>query len=307
MRAIAIHLAAAVAAIAAVVASLQIAQVAHVDRSPVRPTAAQCSLAPTAGTVVRTIGKRIYRLNVPAGLAGHSVPLLLAEHGNASNAADFEQVSGWTPYAAAHHFIVAYPQGNANNLPLDPGNGLVGNDWEFQQGSIDVQFLRAVVADIEANWCIDSGRVYSSGWSDGGIMSQRLACDASDVFADVTSWEGGDPTLPNPTLLIPSPPTPCAPARPISVEIAQGQIDPISDPPAGVANVGAWVNRDGCPVRPAQSSDAFGTTAGYGPCRSGTSVQYRVENGQLHQWPSGAAGEDLRDRLWNFMFATTLP
>ncbi|MFF0457655.1 alpha/beta hydrolase family esterase [Nocardia africana] len=307
MRAIVIRLAAAVAAIAAVITSLQVGQVAQSGESRVRLAAAQCSLAPTAGTVVRTIGTRIYRLNVPAGLTGHSVPLLLAEHGNASNAAEFEQVSGWTPYAAAHHFIVAYPQGNANNLPLDPGNGLVGNDWEFQQGSIDVQFLRSVVADIEANWCVDTARVYSSGWSDGGIMSQRLACDASDVFADVTSWEGGDPTLPNPTLLIPSPGSPCHPARPISVVIAQGQIDPISDPVAGVANVNAWAGRDGCPLPPAKSSDAFGTTAAYGPCRSATSVQYRVENGQAHQWPSGATGEDLRDRLWNFMFATTLP
>ncbi|NKY89348.1 alpha/beta hydrolase family esterase [Nocardia veterana] len=304
MRALAIQLAVAVAVVAAVVTSLP---GAHAGRDGVRTVAAQCSLAPTAGTVVRTIGTRIYRLDVPAGLAGPSVPLLLAEHGNASNAAEFEQVSGWTPYAAAHHFIVAYPQGNANNLPLDPGNGLVGNDWEFQQGSIDVRFLRAVVADIEATWCVDTRRVYSSGWSDGGIMSQRMACDASDVFADVTSWEGADPTLPNPTLLIPSLGSLCRPARPISVGIAQGQIDPISDPLVGVANVDAWVGRDGCPVPPAESSDTFGRTADYGPCRNGTSVQYRVENRQAHQWPSGAAGEDLRDRLWNFMSATTLP
>ncbi|MGY4098750.1 alpha/beta hydrolase family esterase [Nocardia sp. R16R-3T] len=309
MRALTICLVAAIAAIAVLTAadSIRDSVGGHHGRMAVRPVSAQCTLSPTNGTIVRAIGTRIYRLNVPVGLTGTSVPLLVAEHGNASNAKDFEQVSGWTPYAATHGFIVAYPQGNANNQVLNPGNGLVGNDWEFQQDSIDVTFLRQVVADIEATWCIDTTRVYSSGWSDGGLMSQRLACDASDVFADVTSWEGADPTLPNPTLRYPSTGSPCNPARPISVGIFGGQIDPISDPVVDQANSAAWVYRDGCPAAPAVSSDSYGTSNDFRPCRNGTVVQNRIENGQTHVWPTGAIGQDLRDRLWGFMTAATLP
>lgn len=299
-------IAVSVAAIAAVVSFHDTSDPEH-DGSSVKFVAAQCALTPTNGTVVRTIGSRIYRLFVPAGLTGRSVSLLLAEHGNASNAADFEQVSGWSPYAAAHNFIVAYPQGNANNQIPNAGDGLVGNDWLFSQGSADVTFLRAVVADIAATWCVDPKRVYSSGWSDGAIMSQRMACDAPDVFASATSWEGADPTLPNPTFLIPSPPTPCTPARPISVGVFQGQLDTISDQAIGLANATAWVHRDACPAVPVRTTDTYGTTSKFGPCGSGTAVWWRVVNGLMHVWPSGAIGQDLRDKLWGFMTSYTLP
>src|SRR5262249_62178341 len=47
----------------------------------------------------------------------------------------------------------------------------------------DVGFLRALVASISTEANIDGRRVYATGLSNGGAMTQRLACDAADVFA----------------------------------------------------------------------------------------------------------------------------
>src|SRR5713101_5860044 len=117
--------------------------------------AAGCSLASTNGTVTRLIGARTYTLHVPAGLAGPQVPLLLSMHGASGFSAEQEFVTGWSPYADAHRFIVAYPQG-------------VSNLWDIQQNSYDVTFLRQLVADISGTWCVDPHRVFSDGHSKRG-------------------------------------------------------------------------------------------------------------------------------------------
>src|SRR5262249_3736281 len=50
-------------------------------------------------------------------------------------------------------------------------------------GIDDVGFIRAVVAAASGQANIDPQRVYVTGLSNGGAMSQRLACDAADLFA----------------------------------------------------------------------------------------------------------------------------
>jgi hypothetical protein len=51
-------------------------------------------------------------------------------------------------------------------------------------GTLDeIGFVRAVVAGISAEANIDSRRIYATGLSNGGAMSQWLACNAADLFA----------------------------------------------------------------------------------------------------------------------------
>ena len=258
------------------------------------PTAASaaepgCGLASTGGTVTRTLGDRSYLLNVPTGLTAAEVPLLLSLHGFGSTGSQDELSTGWTPFAAANGFIVAYPQARPSEY---------GGAWDpYTAQSPDVAFLHDVVADISATWCVDPRRVHVDGWSNGAVMSQRVACSAPDTFASASSYGGGTPTVGGFA-------TVCAPSRPISVGLFAGQWDFTY---AGLAqNASEWRAIDGCAASPDRTSDPYGSTDTYA-CAAGTKVLARTVSLTSHNWPSGAAGEDQRRRIWAFHLANPRP
>jgi polyhydroxybutyrate depolymerase len=47
----------------------------------------------------------------------------------------------------------------------------------------DVGFLRALVQSVTAQFSVDNDRFYVSGFSNGAMMSNRIACEASELFA----------------------------------------------------------------------------------------------------------------------------
>lgn len=273
------------AGIAALAAGLALAAL---GAAPAQAAEPGCTLAATGGTVTRTLGARTYLLRVPDGLTGTQAPLLLSLHGAGSNGSTDESNTGWSAFADARKFIVAYPQARPS-----AGSGV----WDpYSEGSVDVDFLRQVVADVSASWCVDPRRVHADGWSNGAVMSQRLACDAAGTFASVTSYGGGTPTPPGAA--------PCLPARPISVGLFVGQFDFTY---AGLAqNTDEWRGRDGCSSPPVHTSDPYGTLDTYG-CAAGSQVLARVVANTSHNWPFGAQGEDQRSRMWAFFEANPLP
>ncbi|MHB8659672.1 MAG: CE1 family esterase [Solirubrobacteraceae bacterium] len=230
---------------------------AALGASPMGASAAttSCALSPTSGTVTRMLGQREYQLHVPQGLPGPEVPLLISLHGAGSDGAQDEYFTGWSKFADAHHFIVAYPDATFPDEPSAPYLG--GGVWDpYTQGSPDVPFLTQVVSDIETSYCVDPSRVYVNGWSNGAVMSQRVACDAAGVFAAADSYAGGDPTA-WPQSGVPAgrySGAPCHPSRPISIGMIVGQEDFTY---AGLSqNASLWEGIDGCSGSPASESDA---------------------------------------------------
>jgi polyhydroxybutyrate depolymerase len=254
--------------------------------SPADATAtATCSLTSTGGTVTKTVWvgveARSYNLHVPAGLTAAS-PLLIDLHGLGSNAFFQEQTSGWSPYADAKKFIVAYPAGSS-----------WGQAWDFSEGSSDVTFLRAVVKDIKAQYCVDAARVFAEGGSLGGYMSQRLACDAEDVFASFVSTISG-----------PLDASPCSLSRPVSAGIVNVENDPLFPTANSIKARDLWLNRDGCTSASTPDPNAYGANgAVYSNCSAGAAVLWRTYTGSSHAYPTGAALDDLHNKAWNFLMA----
>jgi polyhydroxybutyrate depolymerase len=256
--------------------------------APAGSAGTSCALTATSGTITRTLGSRVYQLHVPAGLTGTPVPLLLSLHGAGSNGSEDEYFTGWSGFADSHNLIVAYPD----------AQGYPSGGWNpYTEPNADVAFLRDVVGDISSNWCIDPHRVYVDGWSNGAVMSQRAACDATDKFASATSYGGGDPTAAGTA-------APCMPSRPVSVGLIVGQFDFTY---AGLAqDASLWKGIDGCSSTPVQETDQYGSSSTYG-CTAGTQVWTRVVSNTSHNWPSGAQGADQRNRMWAFFQANPLP
>jgi poly(3-hydroxybutyrate) depolymerase len=76
------------------------------------------------------------------------------------------------------------------------GQGLNPNDagagWPNTNGE-DVAFTQAVVAWLQANFCVDTAHIYSVGMSYGGIMSNTVGCQMGDVFRAIAPMSGFGP------------------------------------------------------------------------------------------------------------------
>jgi polyhydroxybutyrate depolymerase len=258
-----------------------------------------------AGSFVETIEsggrERSFRLFVPEGVAAtSSTPLVLNFHGFGSNAIEQEVYSGMTQKAAAEGFITA------------AGDG-VGESWNGggccppanREGVDDVQFVRDMVASIASRYCIDPARIYATGMSNGGFMSNRLACDAADLIASiapVAAFLGVRD---------------CAPARPIAVLMFNGTADPLVSYPAAAGSYGGWGDLNGCTGEPEEVfANGDSSCVSYPECADGATTSFCTVEGGGHTWPGsfpiprlGNTTADLSatDAMWDFFVAHPKP
>lgn len=136
---------------------------------------------------------RNFTIAVPDSATSRSLayPLLIAMHGFGGSGAGMRQAIGLHSGFEGEH-VVLYPDGAASTNSLRGWNS--GHPdccgTALDNNVDDVAFLRALVDSVAQVTCIDLNRVYATGFSNGGDMAQRLACDASDVVAAVTSVAG---------------------------------------------------------------------------------------------------------------------
>ena len=100
------------------------------------------------------------------------LPVVLAFHGGGGNARQMERYTRFNDLAAKEGFLVVYPEAVDGNW--NDGRGIAG--VRAQQENIDdVKFVRTIVDRISKEHKIDRSRVFSTGISNGGFMSHRLA------------------------------------------------------------------------------------------------------------------------------------
>lgn len=250
---------------------------------------AACSTEPTGGLVRRTIGDRFYLVEVPAGMTGPAT-LIVSLHGWGMPAETQANGMGWRRFAPGHNLILAVPQA-AGWWPT----------WQFGQGSADVAFLRQLVADVSATWCVDPRHVHVEGISNGGLMAGRVACDAPDLFASAAFLATGPPTVAG---------SPCTPSRPISVGIFGGLLDPLHLL-GGPVNRQLWLGLNGCPSTGTPEPFPRGEALRYGPCAAVVEVVWRTYFFQSHNWPFntplGPDNDDVLNRIWTLFQDNPLP
>jgi polyhydroxybutyrate depolymerase len=179
---------------------------------PSLPAAAQ-ALGPgdASRSIVSGGVTRTYLVHVPASYTpGVAMPLVVDMHGLTSTATAQRGVSGFNALSETRGFIVAWPQGLNNSWNGGICCGSTTTD--------DVGFIRALVAKMREEASINAFRVYATGLSNGGAMTQRLACEAADLFAAAA---------PVAFPISVSPTASCVPSRPIPVLTFMGLTDTI--------------------------------------------------------------------------------
>lgn len=164
----------------------------------VRRAVASAAVSPavvgTSETVAMRHGGRArrYHLHVPPHDDDQQgLPLLVVLHGDEGSGATARDVTGLDRLGIDHGFVVAFPDG----LGRIAGKGLSWNagdigNYAARNDIDDVDFCKAVVADIRDRVAIDTDRVFVTGHSTGGMMCHRLAREAADVFKGIAPVAG---------------------------------------------------------------------------------------------------------------------
>lgn len=231
---------------------------------------------------------RTYLLHVPPG---SPVGLVLSLHGGGGTGNGQRGLTGFDAVADAHNLLVVYPDGFDKSWA--DGRGASPADRRHID---DVGFLTGLVNKVQNDYGIAPGHVFVTGMSNGGFMSNRLACDRAEVFAAVAPVAG--------TLGVG---VACNPSRPVSVWEAHGTADPLvpfnggavrgrgglSHSISATTMVNKWRSADGCQGDPSVQAlpnvgdgtvvHRFDSTA----CAASTEVTfYQIDSGG-HTWPGG--------------------
>jgi polyhydroxybutyrate depolymerase len=222
-----------------------------------------------------------YMVHVPPSYDGTKrTPLVLNWHAFGSTAVEEQIYTGTDPVADADGFIIVYP--NSPDKSWAAGACCANFDGGMPNRD-DVGFARALVAEVSKTACIDSKRVYSTGMSNGGFMSHRLACEAADIFAAVAPVASNNGVAN------------CQPSRPVPIIHFHGTTDKtipydatdLSGEGVGVAEMmKRWATRNGCSKGP-ETTFQMGTVTcqTWSDCGEGALVTLCTAEGTEHCWP----------------------
>ena len=251
-----------------------------------------------------TVGgtSRWYELHVPPQYRkGSPAAVIMVWHGGGGFPAAVAKQSHMDEVSDKEGFLVVYPAGSGIFAEkLLTFNAGICCDYAVKKGIDDVAFARAVIDDLAKDYGVDRRRIYSTGISNGALMSYRLACEAPDLVAAIAPISG--------TLGVPCEGS----GRAVSVIHFHGLADQNCPYNGGkgahsVAQVdfksvpdtiAFWVKRDGCPAKPSATKEVGSATETvYGPGRDGAEVALWSIGGGGHTWPGGDWASALEGKI----------
>jgi len=181
-------------------------------------------LEPGVTTGALTVGgvRRTYQLVVPPGDKTLPRPLVFGFHGSGGDGAGIRGYLGLEkPAAGAAVFV--YPDGLADG-------GATG--WP-NTGGRDVAFFDALLATLSAEACVDTHRVFVTGFSYGGYMTNTVGCARAGVIRAIAPLSGGGPGG-------------TCNGEPVAAMVVHGTKDQTVTPAQGQQSRDHWIQADGC-------------------------------------------------------------
>ncbi|MCL5776962.1 hypothetical protein M1105_08200 [Limibaculum sp. FT325] len=166
----------------------------------IRTTIAAVALALAAGCTKPEVPGR-GTADVSMELSGRAnAPLLIALHGPEGSAARLRHLSAFR--LGAEGWSIAWPDAS-------------GRGW-MDPGTDEIARLETLVRRLAGGGLVDPTRVFVAGFSDGGQLALRLACERPDLVAGVAAVMASLPEG-----------APCDAARPVPVLMIHATADPV--------------------------------------------------------------------------------
>lgn len=260
---------------------------------------------------------REYRLFIPSNYQNYeALPLVFNLHGFNSNSLQQELYTGMNQVADTAKFFVCHADGYKYSGDDQSWNV----DWGIGSSEDDVGFINALIDTISSNYNVNLEAVFSTGMSNGGFMSYKLACELNDRIRAIASVTGS---------MSPVQDQNCAPQAPIPVMQIHGTEDNIVQY-NGTAFVSIpieeliskWVGFNNCANLPdtisvPNNDPTDGTTSErieYNDCNDDSRVVFYKVTGGEHTWPGaainiGVTSQDFiaSHEIWLFFRQYTAP
>jgi len=248
---------------------------------------------------------RKYRLFIPATYtADEPIPLVFNLHGITSDPGQQQLLTQMNKVATENSFIVCYPKGK---------NRAWNVNFPFPSSKADdVEFISRLIDSLKAAYNIDLNRVYACGFSNGGYMSHKLACELSDKIVAIASVAG---------TFVPKEAANCHPDRAVPILQIHGRADPIVPYNGGLVALSVektlafWANKNDCSeeititnlANKVKLDFSRATKYDFEDCADQSAVVlYKVKNGG-HTWPgtkiiTGVTNQDFEasTEIWHF-------
>jgi polyhydroxybutyrate depolymerase len=239
---------------------------------------------------------REYIIYVPDDYTGtSSLPLLLSFHGLASNMEFNFNYTNFDQLAERENFLVVHPNGIDNRWTVNARN------------NPDIDFVEALLDQLENDYKIEPNRIYSTGMSNGGNFSFTLACELNNKIAAIASVTG---------LMLKIAIGDCIPTRPLAILHIHGTEDPIANYAFVQGGLDFWIEHNTTNMNPIVSNipdidPQDGSTVErfeYLNGENGVEVQHLKVTGGGHEWPGYKGNMDVNasEEVWNFLKAFDL-
>ena len=242
-------------------------------------------------------------------------PLVIYLHSYGWSASKGMNYTNLNQVADSANFIVAYPSAMPN------WNSGISNNSNWPTPNVDdVGFINELIDTLINKYSIDSERIYACGYSNGGFMSYKLACQLSHRIAAIASVCG---LMSTGTL------ADCAPGRPIPVLQIHGTTDPWVNINGSMGwlsvnnTLNSWIDNNNCSRADTTMLPDLDEGDGcrvericHTDCANNCEIiYYKITNGG-HTWPGAgppgfAAGNTNQDinasvEIWGFFKKWTL-
>lgn len=254
--------------------------------------------------------KRCFWCYIPADSpVNKPLPILVFLHGGGSNARNGARAARLFLKARQENFILVLPEGSGKPGLFRTWNAGTCCGYAMRKRIDDVGFITTIIEELASKIQTDSSRIYLAGFSNGGMLAQRIGNERPEPFAAIACVSGAFVA------------TPYLEKEPISILLIHGDADRAvpyeggkrvlfrgwlrTHPDTSVEHaIQFWIRRNQCNETPIIEEREKVHIERYPNGKQGTEVVLCRVRGGNHAWPGGYREWPFAPKPVSFFSAT---